>query len=188
MDTIQDTLTPEIEEARDILAREFGPDPGIDRLIQWNQIIQYTMLRRAMTLATAESCTGGYIASQITEQPGSSGYFLGSVVSYANSVKQQVLGVSPDTLRQYGAVSSQCAMEMMKGVLEVIGSDVAIAVTGIAGPDGGSAEKPVGTVFVCLGNRDRQVSVRLNCDQSRTEIVHYTYKRCMAMLFGFLSQ
>ena len=104
---------------------------------------------KRLTFATAESCTGGMIGEAITEIPGSSEVYLGGVISYANSVKENVLGVSHDTLITYGAVSVETAREMAEGVRRLTGADVAVSVTGIAGPDGGSAAKPVGTV--CFG-------------------------------------
>jgi len=106
------------------------------------------------TVAFAESCTGGMIASLVTDVPGSSEYFLGSVVTYANAAKEELLGVDAETLRQWGAVSEQTAIAMARGARERFGADVAVSVTGIAGPDGGSAEKPVGTVHFGLASRD----------------------------------
>jgi nicotinamide-nucleotide amidase len=107
---------------------------------------------KGKTVATAESCTGGYIAHLITSKAGSSSIYNGSVVSYANSAKQNVLGVEEATLQQYGAVSEQTVIEMAKGVLQAMQTDYAIATSGIMGPDGGSAEKPVGTVWIAVGN------------------------------------
>jgi nicotinamide-nucleotide amidase len=102
------------------------------------------------TLAVAESCTGGMISSLLTDVPGSSDYFVGGIVSYANSAKTSLLDVRQETLAAHGAVSEQTAREMARGALQRFGADVALAVTGIAGPDGGSEEKPVGTVFFAL--------------------------------------
>ena len=102
---------------------------------------------RGATLATAESCTGGRIAAALTAVPGSSRVFLGGIVAYSNRVKVELLGVSPRTIEEYGAVSEQCAREMALGARGRFASDFAIAVTGIAGPEGGSVEKPVGTVW-----------------------------------------
>ena len=107
----------------------------------------------SLTLGTAESCTGGFIGKLLTDVPGSSESFFGGVISYANEVKSGVLGVNSRTLRDFGAVSRETAAEMAVGARRVLGTDVAVSVTGIAGPDGGTAEKPVGTV--CFGIADR---------------------------------
>jgi len=110
------------------------------------------LLEKKLTIATCESCTGGMIAARITEVPGASGVLRCGVVSYSNESKENLVGVSAQTLETYGAVSSQTAIEMARGVREVSGADIGLAVTGIAGPGGGSAEKPVGLVFVaCAG-------------------------------------
>jgi nicotinamide-nucleotide amidase len=98
-------------------------------------------------LVTAESCTGGWIAKVLTDIPGSSGWYLGGVVSYSNKLKQALLGVLPSTLARHGAVSEETAREMAIGALELLGGHVALAVTGIAGPEGGQPGKPVGTVW-----------------------------------------
>jgi nicotinamide-nucleotide amidase len=111
---------------------------------------------RGLTCAAAESCTGGLISHLITQVPGSSGHFLGSIVSYSNDVKVNVLGVSREDIERFGAVSEQVARAMLKGVLRLTGADVGMATTGIAGPDGGTDEKPVGTVWICVGTADHQ--------------------------------
>lgn len=98
-------------------------------------------------LVTAESCTGGWIGKVLTDIPGSSGWYLGGVISYSNTLKQAVLGVLPSTLHRHGAVSEAAAREMAIGALETLGGQVAVAVTGIAGPDGAQPDKPVGTVW-----------------------------------------
>ena len=109
---------------------------------------------RGLTCAAAESCTGGLIGHLVTQVPGSSDYFLGSVVSYANEIKTGILGVNRSDLERFGAVSEQVARAMLIGVLRLTGADVGMATTGIAGPDGGSPEKPVGTVWICVGTGD----------------------------------
>ena len=108
-------------------------------------------LEAGITIGTAESCTGGLVGKTLTDLGGSSGYYQGGIISYANSVKEQVLGVSSETLATYGAVSEETATEMVEGVFRVLCTDYAIATTGIAGPDGGSQEKPVGLVYIGIG-------------------------------------
>lgn len=118
------------------------------------ELVHRTLLQRGLTLAVAESCTGGNIASQLTAQAGASAYFKGGVVAYSNEVKENVLGVQHKTLEVYGAVSEETASEMVQGVRQRLGADVAIATTGIAGPDGGTREKPVGTVWIAVADGD----------------------------------
>jgi PncC family amidohydrolase len=108
------------------------------------------LVARCLTLCTAESCTGGLIASLLTDVAGSSGYFLGSAVTYANSAKVGLVGVRPETLEEHGAVSPETAREMAQGARRVFGADLAVAVTGIAGPGGGSPDKPVGLTYIHL--------------------------------------
>ena len=112
---------------------------------------------RCALLATAESCTGVLIARRITETPGSSAYFKGGIVAYSNEIKEQLLGVRHETLEQYGAVSEQTAIEMARGCLTSMGVDYAIATTGIAGPTGGSDEKPLGLVYIAVASREEVV-------------------------------
>lgn len=118
------------------------------------ELVHRTLMQRGLTLAVAESCTGGNIASQLTAQAGASAYFKGGVVAYSNEVKENVLGVQHKTLEVYGAVSEETACEMVQGVRQRLGADVAIATTGIAGPDGGTREKPVGTVWIAVADGD----------------------------------
>ena len=107
-----------------------------------------------LRLATAESCTGGMVGERLTSVPGASEVYLGGVVAYADSVKEEQLGVSADLLREHGAVSAEAAAAMARGVRERLGADVGLAVTGVAGPEGGTAEKPVGLVFIHVETPD----------------------------------
>jgi len=107
-----------------------------------------------LTLALAESCTGGLASSLVTDVPGSSSYFLGSAVTYAYSAKHAILGVKPETLSIHGAVSAETAAEMARGARRLFGSDLAVSVTGIAGPGGGTPNKPVGLVYIHLSGPD----------------------------------
>ena len=113
---------------------------------------------RGLTIATAESCTGGLVAKRLTDEPGSSDYFVGGVVPYSDALKTRLLGVGSDLLKEYGAVSEEVALAMARGARERLGAECSIATTGIAGPTGGSAEKPVGLVYVaCSGPRGTNV-------------------------------
>ncbi len=106
--------------------------------------------KRGLKIAVAESCTGGLVGSKITDVPGASSYFLGGVIAYSNEIKMNILGVKKETLEIFGAVSEECAREMVTGVSNLFKSDVAIATTGIAGPSGGSKDKPVGLVYIAI--------------------------------------
>ncbi|TPQ29300.1 CinA family protein [Methylomonas koyamae] len=135
-------------------------------------------------LGLAESCTGGGIAAAITDVPGSSAWFDRGFVTYSNAAKVELLGVHPQTLQRYGAVSAETAGEMAAGVLEHSSADLALAVTGIAGPDGGTAEKPVGTVFVAWRQRggEEAVCVRKQFSGDRQNIRQQTVLFCLQQL------
>ena len=113
---------------------------------------------RGVAFGTAESCTGGLIAASVTDIPGASAVFFGGIVSYDNSVKEQLLGVKRRTLEAYGAVSEQTAREMARGAVSVLGTSFAVSVTGIAGPGGGSPEKPVGLVYIAASSKSGDIS------------------------------
>ncbi len=121
-----------------------------------DQAVEYVvgkqLLKKGMSLAVAESCTGGLITARLTDVPGSSGYFTGGVVAYSNEVKKSLLGVAPEIIDKYGAVSKQTAMAMAEGVRNLIRSNLGLAVTGIAGPDGGTPAKPRGLVYISLAS------------------------------------
>jgi PncC family amidohydrolase len=121
-------------------------------LAQLVRQLQARCLERGVHVATAESCTGGLIAKLITDVPGSSGYFQGGVVSYSNEVKTQLLGVPEEQLAAHGAVSAQVARSMAVGALHRTGADLAVAVTGVSGPGGGTAAKPVGLTYVAVAD------------------------------------
>lgn len=121
-------------------------------LVALAERLQGVCLGRGLTVATAESCTGGLVAATITEVPGSTGYFAGGVVSYANSAKEALLGVPEATLAAHGAVSAQVAMAMVAGARARFGTHLAVAITGVAGPDGGTDAKPVGLTYVGIAD------------------------------------
>lgn len=134
--------------------------------------LQGVCLGRGLTVALAESCTGGLVAASITEVAGSSGYFLGGVVGYANSAKEALLGVPEPALAAHGAVSAQVAKAMAEGARTRFGATLAAAITGVAGPDGGSAEKPVGLTYVGLATACGAEVRRLQLGGDRAAIRH----------------
>ncbi|MCW3116828.1 MAG: competence/damage-inducible protein CinA [Chitinophagaceae bacterium] len=144
------------------------------------------LLAKGKTVSTAESCTGGYIAHLITTIPGSSAYFKGSVVSYANEVKENVLGVNHETLTGSGAVSKETVKEMLKGVLKKMNTDYALATSGIMGPDGGSEEKPVGTVWIAAGNNQKIEFLKLNLRFDRKRNIEQTALSALNFLRKFM--
>ena len=137
-------------------------------------------------MGTAESCTGGNIAHQITEIPGSSAYYKGSVVSYANEVKEKVLGVNRDTLLRCGAVSREVVEQMVEGVQQLLQTDCAVATSGIAGPDGGTAEKPVGTVWIACRKGMRTENRLCRFSGTRDGVIQRASRQALLMLIELL--
>ena len=135
------------------------------------QLVHNILIERGKTLAVAESCTGGAIASKFTAMAGASAYFMAGVVSYSNESKRDILGVNMDDIIRYGAVSEQVAVQMAEGIRKVTQSHYAISTTGIAGPTGGSAEKPVGTVWIGIATPTRSFAVLKNCGTDRSQII-----------------
>ena len=147
------------------------------------ELVHNILIDRGLTLATAESCTGGAIASKFTAQAGASAYFLCGVVSYSNESKSNVLGVLMSDIAQFGAVSEQVAMAMAKGAKAISGADFAVSTTGIAGPTGGSKEKPVGTVWIGIATPDKCYAVLKNCGTDRSQIISRATAYAIAMLY-----
>lgn len=143
---------------------------------------------RGQSLGLAESCTGGYIAHKITLVPGCSAYFKGSIVSYANEVKTGVLKVAQSVMDASGAVSEETVKQMLAGALHLLQTDYAIAVSGIMGPDGGSAEKPVGTVWMAVGNRHRTLTRRFHFRFDRERNIQLTASVALNELRKFILQ
>lgn len=151
------------------------------------ELVHSQLTAKGKTLATAESCTGGTIASQLTALAGASKYFLGGVVAYSNEVKECALGVKHSTLEQHGAVSEQTAREMAEGVRKRFDSDYAIATTGIAGPDGGTPTKPVGTVWIAVASRTHTEAALLNFPgRRRQQNIDRSVNQAFAMLIRML--
>lgn len=144
--------------------------------------------RQGMKLAVAESCTGGKLGDMITEVPGSSDYFLGGIVSYSNEAKVELLDVDTEVLRERGAVSEEVALQMASGVRSRFGADVGVSITGIAGPTGGTAAKPVGLVFIAVSSDESSVVDRNVFSGSRSDVKVQSAEKALEMLKGFLEE
>ena len=139
-----------------------------------------------LTIGTAESCTGGLVASKIVSIPGSSAYFEGSVVTYSYALKETLLKVNPDTLNRLGAVSEETVNEMVAGAIDHLSVDVAVAISGIAGPSGGTEDKPVGTVWIACGNKEKTVTLKIKAGKNRQKNIEYASNYAMNVLRKFL--
>ncbi len=151
------------------------------------EVIGQIAKEKDLTLGTAESCTGGNISRLLTSIPGSSAYYKGSIVAYANEVKKEELNVSEETLKNHGAVSEETVTEMVNGLIERLKVDVAVAVSGIAGPSGGTPEKPVGTIWLAIGSKDRLVTKKLQLVKNRDLNIKYTSVIALNELRRFLN-
>ena len=142
----------------------------------------YLLRNKGLTISTAESCTGGGIAAAITSIPGSSECFKGGIVAYANEIKTNVLNVHPETLERYGAVSQNTVSEMARGVMELMHTDCAIAISGIAGPGGGTAEKKVGTIWIAVAYKKEISFMKQEGDEGRSKNIQKAIRNALNML------
>jgi nicotinamide-nucleotide amidase len=140
----------------DQIRKVLGPFIYFEGDATLEEVVGQLLLAKKETLALAESCTGGYISHRITRVAGSSSYYYGGAVTYSNDAKIRFLGVKPATLDRYGAVSRETSLEMSRGIRQRTGAGIGLSVTGIAGPSGGSLEKPVGTVWISIAQKDSQ--------------------------------
>jgi PncC family amidohydrolase len=150
------------------------------------ETIGQILKEKNLTLSTAESCTGGNIAARITSVPGSSEYYKGSVIAYDNEVKISLLKVSPDTLEEYGAVSRETVVEMVKGAMRTLKTTCAVATSGIAGPGGGTPTKPVGTIWIAAANGNELITLKLEEDRGRTINIENTVNEALNLLLKLL--
>lgn len=141
---------------------------------------------KGLKIGTAESCTGGLIASKLVSVPGSSAYFMGSIVAYSNDIKTNILKVKNETLNIHGAVSEETVKEMVDGAIDILNVDIAVAVSGIAGPDGGTLEKPVGTIWICAGSRQNKVTYLLKAGKDRLKNIEIASIYALNLLRKFL--
>ena len=142
--------------------------------------------KEGLTLSTAESCTAGNVAAAITAIPGSSHFYRGGIIAYSNEVKENMLGVNPETLENKGAVSEETVIEMVKGAMKSMNSDCAVATSGIAGPTGGTPDKPVGTVWIAVGKQEKIVTMKLEGDEGRQKNIANATQKALQMLRNIL--
>jgi len=173
--------------AQQIMAK-VGKFVVIDEDIPLEKAILNFMDARSLTLSTAESCTGGYIAHLITQHPGCSSVYWGGAVTYAYELKESILGVKPDTLAKFGAVSEEIVKEMSEGALKHFKTDYAIAVSGIAGPDGGTPDKPVGTVWISVSSKDKTIAKLFNFSNKRLQNIERSAAAALTMLLNLLKE
>ncbi|MBS1522911.1 MAG: competence/damage-inducible protein A [Bacteroidetes bacterium] len=181
-------LKNEVESFAKRLVERIGRSVVAQEDIALEKAILNYMAEKELTLSTAESCTGGYIAHLITQHAGSSKVFFGGAVSYSYELKESILGVKNETLWQYGAVSQETVTEMVQGALLNFKSDYAIAVTGIAGPDGGTPEKPVGTVWIGVANAEKTITKKFQFGNKRMQNIERTAIAALNMLHLLLEE
>jgi nicotinamide-nucleotide amidase len=181
-------LEQEIKDYADQIVRRLGDYVIAEADISLEKNILDFMKERNLSLSVAESCTGGAISHLITQHPGCSAVFLGGAISYSNELKQVMLGVLPQTLEQFGAVSEETVKEMAAGAIQKFNSDYSIAVSGIAGPDGGTEDKPVGTVWIAVANADKIITRKFQFGSRRLQNIERSVISGLTMLFKFLKQ
>ena len=146
------------------------------------------LMSKGKTIAVAESCTGGLFCNTVTNIPGSSAFFLGGIIAYSNEAKTQVLGVPAEAMANHGAVSAKTALAMAFGALDHLASDIAVAITGIAGPSGGSEAKPVGTVFIAVASEENMVTQEFHFSGPRAEIKQQSVNAAIELAINFLTE
>jgi nicotinamide-nucleotide amidase len=149
-------------------------------------VIAKMLKERGLRIGSAESCTGGYLAHLLTSIAGSSEYFEGSVIAYSYPMKEKLLGVSAETLAKHGAVSEECVKEMVAGAVKRMKVDLAVAVSGVAGPGGGTPEKPVGTVWLAVGNKKKTITTKIGIDRGRLKNIEYAANVGLNLIRKFL--
>lgn len=154
--------------------------------IRLEEVLGNLLKQNNKTICTAESCTGGKIASLITGIPGSSAYFEGSIIAYSNQIKVKELSVNPETLQIHGAVSEQTVIEMAENIRKKFNTDYSVAVSGIAGPDGGSKQKPVGTIWIAVSNTEKTLTKRLLFPFDRITNIERTANTALLLLINFI--
>ncbi|MBS5144643.1 MAG: competence/damage-inducible protein A [Butyricicoccus pullicaecorum] len=177
-------LAPVVSQIVDTLG-EYVYGVDVDSL---EQVVGQLMVEKGMTLSVAESCTGGLLSKRITDLPGASAYYKGGICSYANEIKMNILGVSKQTLETLGAVSPEVAEQMAVGVARCMNTDVGVGITGIAGPDGGSEQKPVGLVYISVWSRGKQQTREIRVSLGRDRVRNHAASTALDMIRRILLQ
>lgn len=178
----KEALQTEISTQFEALKKAVGPYLIADKDISMEQIVGNLLIDKNATVSTAESCTGGYIAHLLTKYPGSSVFYTGSIVSYSNDIKQEILQVPSEVIAQKGAVSEATVIEMAKQCLKLMKTDYSIAVSGIMGPDGGTEDKPVGTVWIAVADKKQVKTQRLQLRYDRERNITLTAMNALNFL------
>lgn len=184
----ENTIYPQLNDLIKHVVNRLPKAVFADYEISLEEYLKNLFISKKMTLSTAESCTGGYISHKITSIAGSSGYYNGSIISYSNEIKMEQLGVKADTLTKNGAVSEATVIEMAHGAIKQLNTDVAVSVSGVAGPSGGSEEKPVGTVWVCVANKNRHFTKKLQLTPSRDVNIRLAANLALNMVRLFVEE
>ncbi|HVG11859.1 MAG TPA: CinA family nicotinamide mononucleotide deamidase-related protein [Flavisolibacter sp.] len=180
--SLENEMQKQFDEVKKIVAEWLVTDEDLTM----PQVISTLLKERKKILGTAESCTGGYIAHLITRESGASDKYNGTIVSYSNAVKKGVLKVSPETIDSVGAVSEETVLQMARGAIEVLKTDYAIATSGIMGPDGGTPQKPVGTVWIAVANKKSQTAHKFQFRFDRMRNIELTANNALNMLRKFI--
>jgi nicotinamide-nucleotide amidase len=184
----KDLVSNKLNEFAAKIVGRVGKAVAAEEDIPIEKAILNFMAAKGLTLSVAESCTGGYISQHFTQHPGSSKVFFGGAISYSYELKESILGVKSDTLLNYGAVSEETVTEMVQGALSKFKSDYAIAVTGIAGPDGGTAEKPVGTVWIAVASLQKLVVRKFTFGNKRQQNIERSATAALGLLNNLLHE
>jgi nicotinamide-nucleotide amidase len=189
------TSGPDLQELKDRvevfaqrIIEKIKPYVVAEEDIALEEAILKIMKEKGLTLSTAESCTGGYISHLITKHPGCSAVFAGGAVTYSYELKESVLGVKAETLAKYGAVSEQTVKEMAAGAISHFNTDYSVAVSGIAGPDGGTDDKPVGTVWIAVANRNKVVARLFTFGNKRIQNIERSASSALSMVLNLLKE
>lgn len=150
------------------------------------KVVNETFWKEELTLSTAESCTAGNVSAIITMVPGSSHFYKGGIIAYSDEIKVNLLGVKAETLQNYGAVSEETVIEMAIGAMKSMNSDCAIATSGIAGPTGGTNDKPVGTVWIAAAWKDKIITMKLEGDEGRQKNIANATQKALKLMLNLL--